>query len=85
MTHDEEQQSAAEAAGRLGEIDALDTQISGICSMLHALYMAHPAREQVRRQFDRLLAKLLDSPYVADEPDRALVLRATASALLTNR
>ena len=53
--------------------------------MLHALYMAHPAQEQVRRQFDRLLAKLLDSPYVIDEPDRALVLQATASALLTNR
>jgi len=31
------------------------------------------------------MAKLLDSPYVIDEPDRALVLRATASALLTNR
>ncbi|AVQ81807.1 MULTISPECIES: hypothetical protein [unclassified Variovorax] len=85
MTHEEQFLAAAEAAGRLGDIDALDTQISGICSMLHALYMAHPAKEQVRRQFDRLMAKLLDSPYVIDEPDRALVLRATASALLTNR
>jgi hypothetical protein len=83
MTH-EDQIRAAEAAGRLGDIDVLDTQISGICSMLHALYMAHPAPEQVRQQFDRLLSKLLNSPYVADEPDRALVLQATAAALLRN-
>jgi hypothetical protein len=84
MTH-EDQLLAAEAAGRLGDIDVLETRISGICSMLHALYMAHPAPEQVRRQFDRLLANLLDSPCVIDEPDRALVLQATAAALLTNR
>jgi len=84
MTH-EDQLLAAEAAGRLGHIDVLDTQISGICSMLHALYMAHPAQEKVRRQFDRLLANRLDSPDVVDEPDRALVLQATAAALLTNR
>jgi hypothetical protein len=84
MTH-EDHLLAAEAAGRLGDIDVLGTQISGICSMLHALYMAHPAPEQVRRQFDRLLKNLLDSAYVTDEPDRAIVLQATASALLTNR
>lgn len=84
MTH-EDQILAAEAAGRLGDIDVLGTQISGICSMLHALYMAHPAPEQVRHQFDRLLSTLLNSPYVVDEPDRALVLQATAAALLTNR
>jgi hypothetical protein len=84
MTH-EDQLLAAEAAGRLGNIDVLDTQISGICSMLHALYMAHPAPEQVRRQFDRLLSNLLDSPHVINEPDRAVVLQATAAALLTHR
>lgn len=78
----ENQRLAAEAAGRLGDIDVYGTQISAICSMLRALYAAHPEPVQVRGHFDRFLAHLLDSPYIKDDPDRMLVLQDTAAALL---
>ncbi|MET3444599.1 hypothetical protein ABIC94_005412 [Variovorax paradoxus] len=77
----ENQWPASEAAGRIGESEVFGAQISAIVSMLRAMYMAHPAPETVRHHFDQLMAQLLSSPYVSDDPDRQLVLQETAASL----
>lgn len=78
----ENEELIAEAAGRLGDIDVFGMQISAICSMLRALYAAHPEPRRVRGHFERLLTELLDSPSIKDDPDRSLVLQETAAVLL---
>ncbi|QGW82269.1 hypothetical protein [Variovorax paradoxus] len=78
----EDQWIASEAAGRIGESEVFGAQISAIVSMLRAMYMAHPAPERVRHHFDQLMAQLLSSPYVSNDPDRQLVLQETAASLI---
>ena len=77
----EDQWLVSEAAGRIGESEVFGAQISTIVSMLRAMYMAHPAPERVRHYFDVLMAQMLSSQYVNDDPDRLLVLQDTAATL----
>lgn len=63
-------------------MEVLGTQIDVVISMVRALYTSAPEPAKVRYAFDRLIGQLLTNPYMAHDPDHAVILRDTATTLV---
>lgn len=76
-----EQKAAREAISRMGNTDALATQIAAAQCAIRALIAAHPEPEKVRAVYDQLIGQLMATLALAHDPDKNLVLRDLTETL----
>lgn len=76
-----QQKAAREAIGRMGNIDALATQIAAAQCAIRAMIATHPEPEKVRAVYDQLVGQLMAIPAIAADSDKMLVLRDLTETL----